>query len=186
MNKFPEILQMDEFELVRRRPTFHNAEMIFSLLDKNRTYFEQWLGWVNEIKSLEDCFGWLRNQDDTSCVYFIFKDCNMIGCVGFVKINEKAKSLDLGYWLVEEANGQGIIHLMIKLLEPVAFDSDWEVLRIGCDVLNKKSKKVAEKLGYVFEGTIRHGEPYPDGRRYDNSFFSKLKSEWLAEQTLKI
>ena len=179
MSVFPETLALDSLKLIRRRPTFENAVLMFQIVDKDRAYFEEWLGWASEIKSPEDAYNWLmKNEAENNCMYFIFNGVALIGSVGFVTVNEKTKTLEIGYWLIKEATGQGIIRRAIRMLEPMAFENGWEVIRIGCDVLNGKSRRVPEKLGYIFEGTLRCQEPYPDGRRYDNSFYSKLKSEW--------
>ena len=183
MKEFPEVIKGDDFELVRRRPTFENAKVMFDILNSDRPNFEQWLGWVNGVKSAEDFYDIMKlSEAEGARMYFIMKDGDILGSVGFNKSYDLAKQLHVGYLLRKDATGQGLVHRAMKLLERVAFENGWEIIRIGCDILNEPSKRVAEKLGYVFEGTLRHEEPYPDGRRYDNSFYSKLKSEWLAEQ----
>ena len=183
MTEFPERINAGDFELVRRQPSFENATVMFQLLDAERPRFEQWLGWVSDTKSPEDCYNWIKLADAEGVgMYFIKNGGKVLGSVGFNKKIEVAKQLHLGYWLTSEAEGQGIITAAIKLLEAEAFSRGWEIIRIGCDVLNEKSRRVAERLGYIYEGTLRHEEPYADGRRYDNAFYSKLRTEWEAGQ----
>lgn len=59
---------------------------------------------------------------------------------------------------------------------------DWNIARIRCDALNAANVAVAKKAGYVFEGTIRHDYPYPDGSVGDIMNWSKLKSELAAQK----
>lgn len=48
-----------------------------------------------------------------------------------------------------------------------------------CDALNAPSRRAAERLGFVYEGTFRQATVYK-GRSRDTSWFSIIDSEWPA------
>jgi RimJ/RimL family protein N-acetyltransferase len=48
-----------------------------------------------------------------------------------------------------------------------------------CDSLNHPSRKAAERLGFVYEGTFRQAVTYK-GRNRDTAWFSILDKEWPA------
>jgi len=182
MADFPEVIGGGGLELRRRHPTFEDAVTMFGLVDKNRARLGRWLAWVDNIKTPEDCYDRLKKSEEKGArMYFIFEDDRVRGRVGFVGVNEKDRSLELGYLLDADAVGKGVVVRAVKLLEREAFGNGWEVIRIKCDAQNEKSVETAKRLGYIFEGTLRHDDVYPDGRVCDNMFFSKLKSEWEKE-----
>ena len=183
MTGFPEIIEDGGLELRQRRPTFEDAIKMFELVDKNRPRLERWLAGVGDIKTPEDCYDRLKRAEEKGiCMYFIIEGEKVLGRIGFVDVNRKLKTLELGYFLDEDSVGKGIVNRAVKLLEDAVFDGDWEMIRIKCDAMNARSKVVAERSGYVFEGTLRRDGSYPDGRVCDNVYFSKLKSEWKKEK----
>jgi len=184
MTKFPKIIEAGNLELRRQRATFDDARRMFELVDRNRPRLEQWLPWVEEdIKTPEDCYNRMKKAEEKGiCMYFIVENDKVLGRIGFVDVNEKLKSLELGYLLDEGSVGKGVVNRAVKLLERAAFENEWEMIRIKCDVLNERSKIAAKRLGYVFEGTLRRDGSYPDGRVHDNLYFSKIRSEWEKEK----
>lgn len=51
---------------------------------------------------------------------------------------------------------------------------------LRCDSRNERSIHAIERLGGVFEGTLRHHRVDPDGRIADTSYYSILVEEWPA------
>lgn len=82
------------------------------------------------------------------------KDKKAIGCIGFHR-NDLAKEDDeyeLGYWLGREFWGQGIIPEASREILRHAFE-DLKMNRIWCGYYegNEKSRRVQEKLGFVYQ-----------------------------------
>lgn len=50
-----------------------------------------------------------------------------------------------------------------------------------CDSLNEPSRRAAERLGFVFEGTFRQATVYK-GRTRDTSWFSIIDTEWPSKR----
>ncbi len=49
---------------------------------------------------------------------------------------------------------------------------------LRCDHRNARSHRAIERLGAVFEGTLRHFRPAADGTVADVDYFSVLRDEW--------
>ncbi len=53
-------------------------------------------------------------------------------------------------------------------------------VEIRCDVRNVRSRRVAERCGYVLEGTMRRDALATDGRLRDTLVFSLVREEYEA------
>jgi RimJ/RimL family protein N-acetyltransferase len=87
----------------------------------------------------------------------------------------------IGYWTVKSARGRGVAS------QAVAAFSDWGFDQLGLErielchaVPNAASCRVAERAGYLFEGTLRQSYRYGDGRRYDEHIHGRLGTDRVA------
>jgi RimJ/RimL family protein N-acetyltransferase len=68
---------------------------------------------------------------------------------------------------------------MYLLLRLAADDLGYRRLCWKCNALNAPSRRAAERLGFVYEGTLR-AHQVVKGRRRDTAYFSILDDEWPA------
>ncbi|MBI5471422.1 MAG: GNAT family N-acetyltransferase [Ignavibacteriae bacterium] len=64
---------------------------------------------------------------------------------------------DIGYFVVRECEGKGIMSASVAMLLPFAFE--WlllEKLQLRCSVQNVASRRVAERCGFLLEGVLRN------------------------------
>jgi RimJ/RimL family protein N-acetyltransferase len=91
-----------------------------------------------------------------------------------------AGSGEVGYWVADEARGQGVATAATRLAAEWAFevDSRLERLQLRADVENVASNRVAEKAGFTREGVLR-AQRYNArlGRRVDFAVWSLLRAE---------
>ena len=66
---------------------------------------------------------------------------------------------------------------MFLLLRMAADDLGYRRLCWKCNALNAPSRRAAERLGFVYEGTLR-AHLVVKGRRRDTAYFSILDDEW--------
>jgi RimJ/RimL family protein N-acetyltransferase len=92
-------------------------------------------------------------------------------------IDREGRQLELGYVVAPEARGRGVATRTLELLTDWAF-SELEALRIELWISagNEPSKRVAEKAGYLHEGTLRSYH-FKQGRREDFEIWSRLASD---------
>jgi RimJ/RimL family protein N-acetyltransferase len=92
-------------------------------------------------------------------------------------IDREGRQLELGYVVAPDARGRGVATRTLELLTDWSF-SELEALRIELWISagNEPSKRVAEKVGYRHEGTLRSYH-FKQGRRDDFEIWSRLASD---------
>lgn len=102
----------------------------------------------------------------------------VIGTIGLIedgkRENEKAKMV--GYALSEAYWGKGIMTEALKEVIDYGFEQlPIDVITAYCYSSNVRSRKVLEKCGFEYEGTLRQAEKRFDGKVYDLRCYSLLK-----------
>ena len=100
------------------------------------------------------------------------------GSIGvFVQDDILEKSAELGYWLAEAYWGQGIMTEAVKQLCREAFGR-FAVVRIFAQPFeeNQGSRRVLEKAGFTWEGTMRNGV-FKNGRVQSFCMYGLLREE---------
>ena len=84
------------------------------------------------------------------------------GCIGLHPRCLHNRGLEIGYWIQSDLAGRGVCTLATQMLVLATFQTmDLLRVQIGCDANNLASKRVIEKVGFVYEGLLRnhsHGE----------------------------
>jgi RimJ/RimL family protein N-acetyltransferase len=84
----------------------------------------------------------------------------------------------IGYWVAADARGSGVCTAALRTLCRWALDDlTLGRLELVTDPENVASQRVAEKVGFRREATLRSHLLYPDGRRRDSVMFSLLPGE---------
>ena len=79
----------------------------------------------------------------------------LVGCIGLHNRNLNPLALEVGYWIRSDTAGLGLCTAAVQALVVVAFDQmKLDRLQVGCDVANAGSRRVIEKVGFRFEGTL--------------------------------
>ena len=108
--------------------------------------------------------------------------------IGFVSLHKDdsrytANARKLAYTLAEEAWGQGYATETCRELIRYAFEElDCQVLAVTHFPFNQKSKRVIKKLGFAYEGVMRHAHDLPGGEVSDLVCYSLLRSEYEAQK----
>lgn len=172
--------------------TFEFAQKMYAVIDANREHILPWLEWAmpSVTKSAEDDYNFAFSADKDweagkRFEYAIF-DKNSGEYLGGTGVMQREKENDfqfeIGYWLAKSACGKGVMQEVVKLIEREFFSLGVERIVIKNDVRNLKSKQVAERLGYYFEGVLRHSSYNEYLKEYqDINVFSKLRSEYVKE-----
>lgn len=105
----------------------------------------------------------------------------VIGSVGLH--NDRLRSTEdikmLGYVLSESYWGQGLMAEAAMAVIAYAFENlEIQLISVHHYPYNLQSKRVIEKCGFGYEGTLRHATKLYDGRIYDLMCYSMTKDEW--------
>ena len=173
-------------EILLERINTNDAATIFNAIDQNRSHLGAWLPFVDYSKEVKDSEVFIRTvvaqrEETRNEVYTIWYKGDFAGLIGFHNTDKVNEKTEIGYWLISEMTGQGIIHRSCRLLIGLAFEKmGMNRVTIRCAVGNAPSEKVACCLGFTFEGIERGGERFHD-IFFDLKVFSLLKSEYLPD-----
>ena len=176
-------LKIDD-DLILHQPQLNFANELFVLVDANRTYLKEWLPWVEGTKTPNDSRNFLKNARRFSFggqqfhTLIIYKG-KIIGLAGFNAIHKKHQKGEIGYWIAEDMQGKGIVTKAIKCLIVYGFKHlDLNRILIRVSTKNLKSKRVAQRLGFTYEGTLR--EDYLHKNQFlDMEIYGLLKSNFV-------
>jgi len=161
------------------------AEVIFEAVDQNREFLKTWLPFVEETQHVKHTEEFIKNivsqrgkkKDE---VFAIWYNLQFAGLIGFKDTDWINRKTELGYWLVPQMQGKGIMTTCVKKLIQIAF-TKLGINRIQIKVArgNEKSMAIPRRLGFQFEGAERQGE-FHHGRYFDLEVYSFLKSDYIA------
>lgn len=124
---------------------------------------------------INDC---ICKEGKKQIVRAISVDEKAVGTIGiFVKEDVLEKSAELGYWLSQDYWNNGIMTEAVKIICREAF-SKFDIVRIFAEPFecNAASRKVLEKAGFTYEGTMRNGI-YKNGNICSYCVYSVLREE---------
>jgi RimJ/RimL family protein N-acetyltransferase len=103
-------------------------------------------------------------------------DGTLLGLALAPTIDHETREVELGYVVAPEARGRGVAGAMLRELTEWAFANGAERVELFIDVRNPASERVAQRAGYVREGTLRSVHLKGD-ERIDATVWSRLPSD---------
>ena len=99
----------------------------------------------------------------------------LIGIIGHYRIQPENHRCEIGYMILPQYNGQGIVTEAIKAVLEYGFeDMNMHSIEAVIDPDNSASERVLQKNGFVKEAHILENEYY-DGKFWDTVIYSILK-----------
>jgi ribosomal-protein-serine acetyltransferase len=172
----------DQIELrLIQQPHCHD---LFRLMDANRRHLRPWHPWIDLIRSTSDldrfitC--WLGQLAKNRGFHAgIWSEGKLCGVINHLNIDWANRSTVLSYWLDEAHQGQGIMTAACRGFVAHALDTlNLNRVTIECASRNTRSRRIPERLGFKFEGTIRAAEWLHD-HFADHVIYGLLKGEKL-------
>lgn len=167
----------------------HRSEEVaeqFKHIEKDRRRLEQFIPWVSRVRSLED----LRRRTDSTLIDWENRSLfdftmkthagEFLGHVGLYRCDWSVPKVEIGYWVVEGAEGKGYVREAIEALEQECFRLGVERIEIRCDPVNVRSAMVASRLGYRLEGTLYRNVRIND-KLQDTQVWAKLRPQKVQQ-----
>ena len=170
--------KLDEHSEIRILEERH-AEALFSLIEKNRERNLE----IPQLFSLDDA------RERIKCDLALYAEGKGLGVgiwhrgefAGMVRYHEidwENRSTEFGYRLGAAFEGKGLVTKVCRVMIAHAFEElKLNRIVITCDTENRKSRSVAERLGFTQEGILRQSEWLKD-RFIDQAVYSLLAEEW--------
>ena len=161
--------------------TDSDADALFEAIDNARDHLRPWMDWVDRHQEPDDTRDYItrtlleftRRESLTLGIFLRAGNRTVLGSTGYHNIDWTVPSLEIGYWVIPAAEGQGYVSEAVGLLTDFALD-EFAANRVAihCDPRNVRSRRVAERLGYQFEGRLRNQARTPEGALRDSLIFS--------------
>jgi RimJ/RimL family protein N-acetyltransferase len=161
-----------------------DAEEVFAAIQESVEHNRPWMLWYDSHRTVDDTLAYLRR---TQAQYILREGFEMgvfshsgryLGGSGLHVRNWSIPFFEIGYWIRQSEEGKGYVTESARLLTRCAFETlGADRVTIQCDARNVRSAAVAERLGYVFEGTARHAGRGTSGELTDILTYSLLREE---------
>lgn len=176
------IIYIDK-ELILKQLEQSDSADIFKTIDTQREFLGKWLPFVAYTKEISDTEQFVNSvvnaPEDRFEYIFTIKKCDeFVGLIGFKDTDKQNKKTEIGYWLSEKHQKQGIITKSVEKLCDFAFNQQGiNRIQIKCAIENTASINIPKKLGFRLEGIERQGELLTNDLFTDLVIYSKLKSD---------
>lgn len=175
----------DDTEL--RLFTQSESQLLHTLITSNRNHLDQWMRWSGRIQTLEDVQAFIQKfadkyQANEGFHVGLWVRGQLAGGIACHAMNHESHHTEIGYWLGEEFVGKGLVTRTCRTVLRHLFEQEqMHRIEIQCATDNLRSRAVAERLGFVFEGVKRESEWITTSFR-DHALYSLLSHEWQAGQ----
>ena len=152
------------------------ARVYVDLAKENYDYLAKWLVWPPFTKTEKDFGDFISRcktdyESGDAIAFGVIYSGKLIGNIAYKYINTELKKVEIGYWIVENHQGKGIISRACARLVEYAF-TNLGMSKVEMCVAsdNKPSRAVCERLGMTLEGIITNAE-FVQGRILDHAIY---------------
>jgi len=165
-------------------PTLEYTTELFQLIQSNRAYLAQYLPWIPNIQKEWHAQRFLKearmmNKGKQRLTTLIIHQTKLAGAVSLVHMDTLNKRAEMGYWLKEDLQGQGIMTRSCSRLIRYAF-MGLHLNRVEMRMVtgNTISKKIPLRLGFELEGILKEYQMKEEGRFENVEVYALLKKDW--------
>jgi ribosomal-protein-serine acetyltransferase len=159
-----------------------DADELYDLIEANREHLARFMPWAAG-QTLADTRAFLdakrlqlASGDGFECA--IVRSGRIVGVVGFHAVNWRDRATSIGYWLAVDEQGRGTMTDAVRVMVDHAFRSmGLHRVVITAAVHNDRSRAIAERLGFVQEGTLRQAVRVGD-EYFDDAVYAMLAEDW--------
>jgi RimJ/RimL family protein N-acetyltransferase len=144
-------------------PKHEDAPALTAAVRESLADLIPWMEWANDAYDVKTARHWIDGQqarrERSEAFEYLIKGPGeeLLGCCGINRISAAPyRFANIGYWIRSSAMGNGVATAaVLRLVEIVFRETHLVRLEIVVAVGNKRSRRVAEKVGATFEGTLR-------------------------------
>lgn len=160
-----------------------HVEALARLIDDNRARLSAFLPWArdNDLEAtrrfVADSLQKFAHGNGFDAGLVV--DGELAGVLSLHYINHVVGRTELGYWLAARFEGRGVMTRAVRGLLPLLFEEyRLNRIEIRCHPENVRSRAVAERLGFRYEGTLRAMHAGGDGEPADAMVYGLLRDDW--------
>ena len=136
LSQFPVEIKTPRLVLRVILPTKENAKLGLDIIEANRDYLEAWQGHFEYLHTIDDVQQKLGHRyeqitKNEGVLFGIYKDGDLIGRIRFFDVHDNG--CEIGYWLVQSANGHGYMSEALSALETELFKFGFNKIKLDID-----------------------------------------------------
>ncbi len=140
---------------------------LFQIIDSQRTQLGEWLPFVELTTSVDFTRKFVDtyiSSEGVATTWTINFQRKCVGLVGLKEFDFDNHKTEIGYWLSTDYQSKNIMYRSCMQIIQYAFEElNMNRIQLKAGKLNKKSRKLASRLGFKFEGIERQGELHSRG-----------------------
>jgi len=181
VDRLPETLHSERLLIRVARPG--DGAMLAQAIADSLPDLSPWLGWVNppptpleaEARCLAAHERFARNED--LMAFFLTKDGGeLVGGSGLHKADWTLRQFEVGYWGRSRFAGSGLMTEGVRALARHALDGlGANRVFLTTDERNLRSRRLAERAGFDYEGTLRQDRFGLDGRLRNTRVYAMVR-----------
>ena len=114
-------------------------------------------------------------RKDLPFVMFDRRTQRLLGTVGLHRTVWQTPKTEVGYWIRTSSAGQGYVSEAVRAMLELAFGTlQMARVELITDEDNAASRRVAERCGFVLEGTLHNERRAPDGSLRHTCVYARL------------
>lgn len=170
MSRLPECLESARLQLRLPVPEEDTGALNFAIA-KSQNELERWMDWAVKPQTMEETRSFCRQsreawQSETAFNALMIEKVSgeIVGSAGYPRLDWSVPRFEIGYWCRSDRTGRGYASEATWLLAAHAFGVlGANRVELRMDDLNHRSWRVAERLGFTREATLRNEVRVPDG-----------------------
>ncbi|QIZ76417.1 GNAT family N-acetyltransferase [Ferrimonas lipolytica] len=165
-------------------PSLQHQPLMLAAIIESQLELSQFLPWVSSALTEQESVASMKQAIDDFANYqnelrfslFEKESDEFIGAIGLFIRDKSVPYFEIGYWLRTAYVGHGYITEAVNTIEHHTFvELDAERIEIRTDVNNDKSRAVAIRCGYQFEGIHYCDHRLPNGDLSDTAVYAKTR-----------
>lgn len=166
-----------------RMPLPGDGKLMAEAVNSSIEEFKPWLPFAQEKQTVEEAEAHIRKshaeflqRTNLQLLVFLKDTDELIASSGLHRINWDIPKFEIGYWLDSRFSGKGYMTEAVEGIAAFAFkELHAKRLEIRCDARNKKSRAVAERVGFNLEGILENSAMAVDGSEIrDTCVYAKV------------
>ena len=160
-----------------RPPCSADAPALVEAIHESMPELSPWMPWATSTYDTAMANQWIVGGFDPHPFVLVESSGRVVGSCGLNQVDGLNRSANLGYWVRTGETGRGIATAATEALARHGLDDlDLDRIEVRMSTRNHGSRRVAEKSGARFEGTLRSALLLY-GERHDAHVFSFVSGD---------
>ncbi len=172
------VVNQQKVELVL--PELAHAQALYEIIVHDRAELSHFLPWATKITTIDDEISFIKEMRTDTALYrkialVVLVNQRPAGMLDLHNVKLKNESAEIGYWLGQAYQGNGIMTEAVRKLIEVAFDKlGLHQIKLLADHNNLPSRAIAERLNFEHVALLKDEVKY-HGKFCDMDLYTMIK-----------